>query len=169
MTSDLLILVGVPFAVVLFVIAVSFIKQKKKKKTILSWKIGDWIRFKHDVDLPQEYIKPNKHFQIYGWDEDNVYIKGENGVVNQVSRKMVESNKSQVWRENYEKCKQYMGMNPGFDVDIMVIKDMKTSFVYGKDIELLTETECKVYLKKAIENEDYEIAQMIRERLEFFR
>ena len=39
----------------------------------------------------------------------------------------------------------------------------------GKSIELLTETECQVYLKQCIETEDYEKAELIKERLKNFR
>jgi DNA-directed RNA polymerase subunit L len=41
--------------------------------------------------------------------------------------------------------------------------------VNGKPIELLSEIECEVQLKLAIENEDYTLADKLRKRLEKFR
>jgi protein-arginine kinase activator protein McsA len=39
----------------------------------------------------------------------------------------------------------------------------------GKDISSMNETECQAYLNKAIEDEDYELADKIRKQLEKFR
>lgn len=39
----------------------------------------------------------------------------------------------------------------------------------GKDISSMNETECQAYLSKAIESEDYELADKIRKQLEKFR
>jgi hypothetical protein len=39
----------------------------------------------------------------------------------------------------------------------------------GKPIILLTETECQVYLKQAIDGENYDIAEKIRKQMEKYR
>lgn len=39
----------------------------------------------------------------------------------------------------------------------------------GKDISSMNETECQAYLNKAIEEEDYELAEKIRKQLNKFR
>ena len=39
----------------------------------------------------------------------------------------------------------------------------------GKDISSMNETECQAYLDKAIEEEDYELAEKLRKQLEKFR
>lgn len=39
----------------------------------------------------------------------------------------------------------------------------------GKNISSMNETECQVYLNKAIEDENYELADKIRKQLEKFR
>jgi hypothetical protein len=41
--------------------------------------------------------------------------------------------------------------------------------VNGKDISSMNETECQAYLDKAIEEEDYELAEKLRKQLEKFR
>lgn len=41
--------------------------------------------------------------------------------------------------------------------------------VNGKSIDDMNETECQAYLSKAIEDEDYELADKIRKRLEKYR
>ena len=38
----------------------------------------------------------------------------------------------------------------------------------GKDISSMNETECQAYLKQALEEEDYELAEKIRKQLEKF-
>jgi hypothetical protein len=64
-----------------------------------------------------------------------------------------------------------MGVEPGFKPGV---NDTSSSTLSGKQydgkpIELLTEVECEVYLKKAIEDEDYDAAELIRKRMEKFR
>jgi hypothetical protein len=64
-----------------------------------------------------------------------------------------------------------MGIEPGFKPSV---NDTSSSTLSGKKydgkpIELLTEVECEVYLKKAIEDEDYDAAELIRKRMEKFR
>jgi len=39
----------------------------------------------------------------------------------------------------------------------------------GKDITSMNKTECQLYLNKAIEDENYELADKIRKQLEKFR
>ena len=39
----------------------------------------------------------------------------------------------------------------------------------GKPIDVMSEIECEVYLKKALEEEDYDTAELIRKRMEKFR
>ena len=62
-----------------------------------------------------------------------------------------------------------MGKDPGFK-PIVVMDTVPSStsngdMVDGKPIETLSETMCEVYLKQAIENEDYELADKLRKRI----
>lgn len=169
MESNVLIIFGVPLGIIVFVIIISYITAKSiKRKEYSNWKIGDWVRFKDASDISHEFTKPNTHFQLLGWDKESVYIKSKDGSTRKLLREHVAVNKSQLWRENYENCKKYMGISPGFTSDLMLKQELQSTLVYGKDVELLTETECRIYLKKALENEDYEIAEIIREKLQNF-
>jgi hypothetical protein len=40
---------------------------------------------------------------------------------------------------------------------------------YGVPIETLTETLCEIHLKQSLKDEDYELADKIRKRMEKFR
>jgi hypothetical protein len=89
----------------------------------------------------------------------------------------MEGNKSAIWRNNYDDAKKEMGINPAFPYDAMSLPEYSNDdFLIpigekfqGKDISLMTETECQVYLKIAIDNDDYSTAELIRKRLENFR
>jgi len=49
------------------------------------------------------------------------------------------------------------------------IYEITPSNTNGKDVSSMNETECQVYLNKAIEEENYELADKIRKQLEKFR
>ena len=63
-----------------------------------------------------------------------------------------------------------MGAEPSFNP---VIKDESTSnpseMIDGKPIELLSEVECQIYLKQALEEENFELAEKIRQQMQKFR
>jgi hypothetical protein len=143
--------------------------NKKKKKNV-DWKLGDYISFYGGDSCPIELSnRDGLYFRLLGWDESHVYVKNAEDDVIKVDRGLVRTNKSQIWRKNFEDCKKYMGTTPLFTGELYNKKEIDGTFVYGKDIELLTETECNVYLKKAIEEENYEIAKIIREKLDSFK
>jgi hypothetical protein len=60
-----------------------------------------------------------------------------------------------------------MGVEPGFKSELGESKS--GGKIDGKPIELLNEIECEVYLKAAIDDQDYETAELIRKRMEKFR
>jgi hypothetical protein len=49
------------------------------------------------------------------------------------------------------------------------IYETNPSKTNGKDVSSMNETECQAYLNKAIQEEDYELADKLRKRLEKFR
>ena len=64
-----------------------------------------------------------------------------------------------------------MGKTPAFNEHV---KSSSKSFdstdsVDGTPIETMSETLCQIHLKRAIEEENYELADKIRKRLENFR
>jgi hypothetical protein len=106
--------------------------------------------------------------KLLGWTESNLYLEiGDS--VRQCSWDCFIDNKSAIWRRNYDNCKSAMGVDPGFKPGVSDSSLLSGKKVEGKPIELLSEVECEVYLKKAIEDEDYDLAELIRKRMEKFR
>jgi hypothetical protein len=62
-----------------------------------------------------------------------------------------------------------MGCEPGFTGGVSEGSKSTGKKVDGKPIDLMNEIECEVYLKKALEEENYTIADLIRKRMEKFR
>jgi hypothetical protein len=85
-----------------------------------------------------------------------------------VSWSCLDNNKSANWRQNYEEAKKVMGCDPQFPNGVGTSSTSKGD-VNGKPIEVLSEIECEVQLKLAIEKEDYTLADKLRKRLEKFR
>ena len=63
-----------------------------------------------------------------------------------------------------------MGSKPGFNPHVEPEKPNESSgTIDGEPIETMSEIKCQVHLKKAIEEENYELADKLRKRLENFR
>ena len=106
---------------------------------------------------------------LCGWNEDNVFYDFNNLIYCE-SWKSIGNNKSQVWRDNANKCAEFMGSEPGFNPHVEPEKSNTPSdTIEGEPIEIMSEIMCQVYLKKAIEEENYELADRLRKRLENFR
>jgi hypothetical protein len=78
-------------------------------------------------------------------------------------------NKSATWRQNYEVAKKVMGCEPGFTGGVSESSKSTGKKIDGKPIDLMNEIECEVYLKKALDEEDYDTAELIKKRMEKFR
>jgi len=52
--------------------------------------------------------------------------------------------------------------------ELYIYNDSNSGKTNGKDISSMNETECQAYLKQALEEEDYELAEKIRKQLEKF-
>ena len=131
----------------------------KTKKEIKDWQVGDVISvYFHG----EEQLK-----KLLGWTLDNVYVENEDSTYKLEISKVV-FNKSAIWRRNYDECKSVMKTEPGFKPGLGP-KSSKSTLCDGKVIELMSEIECQVYLKQAIESEDFETASKIREQMKKFR
>lgn len=62
-----------------------------------------------------------------------------------------------------------MGCNPNFSHIVGGGSSVDGKKYNGKLIDTMNEIECEVYLKKALEEENYTIADLIRKRMEKFR
>lgn len=131
----------------------------KTKKEIKDWQVGDTISILFHGD---EKLK-----NLLGWTIDNVYIEND-GHTHKLDMSKVVFNKSAIWRRNYDECKSIMKTEPGFKPGLEPMSS-KSDVCDGKVIELMSEIECQVYLKKALESEDFESASKIREQMKKYR
>jgi len=167
-----MIVLGIILGFILLILAVigvgGSIQVKSRRKRCKSWKIGDKLALnkgKHNDILNNKC----KEFAILkGWDLDNLYIDCGDNMVYQVDWSVMNFNKSDIWRRNYENAKKVMGCDPAFSGGVG--DSSPAGRIYdGKPIDLMNEIECEVYLKKALDEEDYDTAELIKKRMEKFR
>jgi hypothetical protein len=163
----LLILTGGLFGAVLFGFLYHTIQLKSRKSEFKDWIVGDKIILKTDSEEYYAIQKLNQSLvKVVGWNEYNIYLEiGDTTYKCEWS--CFNTNKSALWRRNYDECKKSMGVEPGFKSELGESKS--GGKIEGKPIELLNEIECEVYLKAAIDDQDYETAELIRKRMEKFR
>jgi hypothetical protein len=144
------------------------IKMNGREKEIKIWKIGDKLTLESDSEYYQELRKNNEDYAILkGWTLNNLYINCGDDFVHKVSWGCLVVNKDALWRRNFEEAKKVMGCDPEFPNGVGT--SSSKGEVNGKPIETLSEIECEVQLKLAIENEDYTLADKLRKRMEKFR
>ena len=129
----------------------------KTKKEIKDWQVGDSVFLR----------KEDKLFKLLGWTLNHVYVQVD-GITHKIDMDNVGHNKSAIWRRNYNECKSVMKTEPGFKPGLQP-NSAKSTVCDGKVIELMSEIECQVYLKQALESEDFETAAKIREQLNKYR
>lgn len=158
--------IGFVTLIVFFGIIGWFIDLSRKSKG-KKWQVGDFVK----MSILSSLTNPNELHKLVGWNSDNIFIE-ENNTVHKCEWSHLEYNKSANWRENYEKCEKFMTEKPQFTSEVKKdgVKSPPTNrIIYGKPIETMNETECQVYLKRAIDEENFEAAEMLRQRLENFR
>jgi hypothetical protein len=168
-TSVLIIILTIIAGLTVLFYFVHRMTLKSRKSEFKDWKVGDLLILK---PISTEHYELNKlgrsMAKLLGWTESNLYLEiGDS--VRQCSWDCFSDNKSAIWRRNYDNCKSAMGVDPGFKSTVSDSSSLSGKKVEGKPIELLSEVECEVYLKKAIEDEDYDLAELIRKRMEKFR
>lgn len=134
-------------------------RNKAWKDEISDWSVGDEV-----------YLNGNDTaYVLKGWSFTHIFVSKLNETsTTKYDREKLDFNKSVVWRRNYDDCKSVMNTEPNFNrglTDSCVINGT----VDDKPIELLTEIECQVYLKQALDTEDYTLAAQIREQLKKYR
>lgn len=168
------IILGVVFLIVLVVMLIGYLIYKWRKNEFKDWVVGDLLL----LDQTSKYssiLRENKKEMatLNGWTENYLYIECGDGLVRKVRWSCLNLNKSAYWRRNYNEAKKIMGVEPNFRKHIIETDETivtRSGGTYnGKVIELMNETECQVYLKMAIDNEDYTAAVLIKKRLEKFR
>ena len=144
-----------------------YFRKRTIKKITKDWKVGDNIVLERDAILRMRLQNPCTP-QLAGFYEDYVFIKCGNLTIN-MGWDDVMYNKSQTWRKFYSESKKFMGQEPGFQDILMEVNSQSGSNSESTtelDVRFLTEIECKVYLDIALENEDYELADKLRKRLD---
>jgi hypothetical protein len=164
-----LVIVGLVVFALLIVYLSFATKLKKREKLCKEWKVGDKL-IVDSLELELQLQKRGLEYAILsGCNLDNVIIQIGDDVYCR-DWDVVKHNKSHTWRQNYEKCKSSMGVEPSFNP---IIKDGGSSnpsgMIDGKPIELLSEVECQIYLKQALEEENFELAEKIRQQMLKFR
>ena len=169
--TTLLIILGVIVGIFFTSFLIHLTKLNNRKSEFKDWKVGDLLILDSTSNEHHEIKKLGKTMvRVFGWTEYYLYLEiGDS--THQCSWDCFKDNKSAIWRRNYENCKSAMGIEPGFKPSVSDASSLSFSGKKydGKHIELLTEVECEVYLKKSIEDEDYDAAELIRKRMEKFR
>lgn len=167
--TTLLIISGVIFGLTLIVWLSYELKIKLRKDEFKDWVVGDKIILQTNSLEYRALEKTGADLAtLVGWNQYNVYLKIGNST-RKCEWSCFDANKSALWRRNYEECKKYMGVDPGFNAELIESNSNSKAKIHGKTIELLSEVECEVYLKIAINEEDYDTAELIKRRMEKFR
>ena len=171
---SILIIIGAVITIFFICFLAYFSQNKSRKSEYKDWEIDDLIVVKPHIlknTYPHiEFLNGKKYAKIKGWDGDNVYLNFGDNLAHKMGWDIFHLNKSAIWRRNYKKCEKAMGKKPAFNFKCIDddVTD-KSEKINDKSIELMNETECQIYLKQAIEDENYELAERIRKQLEKFR
>ncbi len=172
----MLVISIVSLCIVAFAIG-SFVSSKitshLRKAETENWQIGDSVSINHKGDsnlYSDMQIKDGRYAILVGWNKDNVFLSFDTNTYCE-KYKVIDFNKSATWRKNFQECVGYMGKNPNFPngFNHKAKAGEKAENYSDKPIELYTEVECQVFLKKALETEDFEMAEKIRKQLEKYR
>jgi hypothetical protein len=152
-------------SIVLLLISIfKIIKKRQIRKEISDWEIDD-IMIIYNKD---------GYAILKGWSNKTIVVEfiNDGDYDTRLKIKDVKLNKSAYWRRLHSECKKTMGKNPKFSDKVNINKEYSSKNsknIFGKPIDLLSETECQVYLKQCLDKEDYETAELIRVQMEKFR
>lgn len=141
----------------------------KKRLRCAGWKVNDKLTLS-SIKHRNELTRAKQEYAILcGWSKDHIYIEIDSTVY-KVDWDVINLNKSAYWRSNYEECQSYMGTNPIFSKNVVDDETYDLSEkIDGTPIDCLTETLCQVHLNRALESENFELAALLRKRMESFR
>jgi hypothetical protein len=149
---------GIALSVTAGIIITTKVITILRTKEYSDWQVGDNVSLIKTEDTL---------FTLVGWEKNSIYIE-KDGTTHKIDWIKFHYNKSAIWRRNYQACEKAMGKDPGFAPGLVKRKNISGQ-VDGKAIELLSEIECQVYLKQAIETENYELAEKIKKQMEKYR
>jgi len=154
----------------------SLLKIKNRKIRSSTWEVGDVILIKRtEISLGlNKVLEKNGNTNVVklsGWNEESVMFEFGNKVFIE-EWKAIDMNKSDYWRTQFNNCKGFMGKDPSFTpvvTDVVPSSTSNTDMIDGQPIETLSETMCEAYLRQALNQENYELAEKLRKRMERFR
>lgn len=149
---------GVAMTAASIIIVTDLLARRSRRKEYSDWQVGDKVAIKDKDGL----------FTLQGWEKTAFYLENKDGSTVKLAWKKLDFNKSATWRRNHQSCEKVMGTKPGFSPELGK-NSSSSQKIDGKPIELLTEIECQIYLKQALETEDYELAEKIRKQMEKYR
>lgn len=167
--KDLLFILFGAFGVGAIIYLIDLIYYLKTKWISKNWKVGDKVKVNHLSSV-------NNHMQLHnlvGWNKNHFFVE-ENSFIHQCEWRHLEFNKSAEWRKSYIECEKFMSQeSPKFPEHIYgdMVGDNELEKTLGpmvnnKLISKLSKTECEILLKQALEEENYEIAELLRIRIE---
>jgi hypothetical protein len=151
------IICGICLAVSAGIIIRSKVKKAWRISEYSDWQVGDLVCTWSSDTL----------YTVLGWELSGFYIE-KDGATHKIDWDKFNFNKSAIWRRNYQACEKAMGKDPGFSADLKN-GNRPSGNIDGKHIDLLTEIECQVYLKQALDSENYELAEKIKEQMKKYR
>lgn len=152
-----LIVIGLGLTALSIIFIIGKIKNRSIRKEYSDWQVGDHVML---------YTGGDTLYKVLGWEPSGFYIEKE-GSANKIDWDKLDFNKSAIWRRNHQACEATMGTAPGFSPGLS--SPINSQKIDGKSIDLLTEVECQVYLKQALESENYELAEKIKKQMEKYR
>lgn len=166
MSNSTIILCCVLFLTFLVLISYHLIKLKIRENFAKKFEINDLVKittFNHDLDL-------KKYYPVVGWNTHYFFINDDDKTY-RCEWGDLDYNKSLEWRTHFLECEKFMGKTPGFDHKLNDNLETKVSNgnFHNVSINLMNETQCHTYLKLAIDEENFEAAELIKKRLENFR
>lgn len=170
----ILIFAGALLGIILITFVAHLIQLKSRRAEYKDWEVNDLLILSDRYYIGKLKDNGRKYARVQGWNENDLYIEIGDGNTYKVEWKIIDINKSALWRRNYKECEVAMGKKPAFSsttTDDGVSSDSLSNGdkIDGKPIVLLTEVECQAYLKQAIDTEDYDTAEKIRKQMEKYR
>ncbi len=166
----LAVFAAIVLVIIFLIVLRSYLVDKMRKAEFADWQIDDVIEFWNSNDL----------IKVKAWSTD-VMVYHEKDRVRTVKWSNFHRNKSAYWRRLNKECKQAMKTDKDVvNVEVTILNskgnNSKSSsyssshpLLDGKAVELLTETECQVYLNLALQEEEFELAEAIKNRMVNFR
>lgn len=159
-------------SIVALIIGGILMYRKAKKADMKRWRVGDELCLSYYNNVAKEVYKNKKSLivKLVAWSSKEVIFDADDGYIRRVKYGEIDCNKSADWRDLEADCAKAMG-KPDFKLNPVIkeFKEKAKEFFDGKHVELLSEIELQVYLKKALAEDKFEEASKIRDQLKKFR